>query len=219
MGPENTKTALVVGATGLIGKQLVQRLFDEPSYSLVKVLVRRSLGILNPKLHEIVFDFEHPDLDQVRANDVFCCLGTTIKKAGSQEAFRKVDLTYPLIVARAAKENGARQFLIVTAMGADRNSFFFYNRVKGEVEEELQQLNFYNLRIFRPSLLLGERNERRVGEKIGELLAAVVGPLLIGPLRKYKAIDSAKVARAMALTAQRPGPLVVIYESDELQRF
>ncbi|GAB3172231.1 oxidoreductase [Telluribacter humicola] len=213
------KTALVIGATGLIGKQIVQYLLSSPAYSEVRVLVRHSLGISNTKLKEIKYDFNNPDPAVVQGDDVFCCLGTTMKKAGSKEAFRKVDLEYPLQIARLAKQNGARQYLIVTAMGADSDSMFFYNQVKGDVQEELKSLQFSTLRIFQPSLLLGDRQDTRLGEKIGEGLAALFKPLMIGPLQKYRAIDSGKVARAMVELAQKPEAGVFVYESGELQKY
>ncbi|WP_247231874.1 oxidoreductase [Telluribacter sp. SYSU D00476] len=219
MSNSPAKTALVVGATGLIGKQVVQYLLDSPAYSEVRVLVRNPLGISDTKLKEIRYDFSNPDPAVVRGDDIFCCLGTTMKKAGSKEAFRKVDLEYPLQVARLAKQNGARQYLIVTAMGADSDSMFFYNQVKGDVQEELKALQFPTLRIFQPSLLLGNRQETRLGEKIGEGLAVFFKPLMVGPLRKYRAIDSARVARAMVTLAQKPETGVFVYDSDQLQKY
>ncbi|HEV7348727.1 NAD(P)H-binding protein [Telluribacter sp.] len=215
----SAKTALVVGATGLIGKQVVQLLLQSPAYAEVSVLVRNSLGIQDPKLKEIEYDFSNPAPELVRGDDVFCCLGTTMKKAGSKDAFRKVDLEYPLQIGRLARQSGASQYLIVTAMGADSDSMFFYNQVKGDVQEELKALQFPMLRIFQPSLLLGNRQEARLGEKVGEWLSLLFRPLMVGPLRKYQAIDSAKVARAMVTLAQKPGTGVVIYDSEELQKY
>lgn len=214
------KIALVVGGSGLIGKQVVELLLANHVYSEIIVLVRKSFLSANKKLTEIVFDFDRPDPTVIRADDVFCCLGTTIKKAGSKEAFRKVDYTYPLTLADLALKNGAQQFLIVTALGADSGSMFFYNRVKGEVEEQLTKLNYPSLKIFQPSLLLGERNEHRAGEKLGEVLFGVVGFLMVGPLKKYRAIDSGKVARAMVTLAQEKNSTAVgRYDSGVLQNY
>ncbi len=224
MIPKSYKTALVVGATGLIGHQLVNQLLQSELYSEVRVLVRKSLEKQHPKLVEVLYDFNQSDASVVQGDDVFCCLGTTMKKAGSKGAFTRVDHDYPLQIARAAKQNGATQFLIVTAMGANPKSSFFYNRVKGNVEEDLKKLGFAALHIFRPSLLLGSRDEKRLGEKIGESLMGVFDPLMLGPLKKYRAIDSAKVANAMMVAAQDPlleqvlqG--VFVHESDQMQRF
>jgi uncharacterized protein YbjT (DUF2867 family) len=213
------RTALVAGATGLIGKQLVQYLLQSPAYAEVRVLTRNPLGIDHPKLNEITYDYAQPDAEAVRGDDIFCCLGTTMKKAGSKDAFRRVDLEYPLQVARLARQNGARQYLIVTAMGADSDSLFYYNQVKGDVQEELRAMQFPVLRIFQPSLLLGKRSEARLGEQVGEWLAVLLKPVMLGPLRKYRAIDSAKVARAMVQLAQQPGQGVYVYESDALQAY
>lgn len=220
MANQQNKVALVVGGSGLIGKQVVELLLTHPAYSEVIVLVRKSFLPANPKINEIVFDFENPVVGAIQADDVFCCLGTTIKKAGSKDAFRKVDCIYPLAIADLALKKGAQQFLIVTALGADSKSSFFYNRVKGEVEEQLIKLNYPSLKIFQPSLLLGERNEHRMGEKIGEVLFGLVGFLMIGPLKKYRAIDSAKVARAMvALAQEKSDASVSKYESGVLQNY
>ena len=224
MNPSSSKTSLVVGATGLIGHQLVNQLLQSELYSEVRVLVRKSLQKQHPKLVEVPYDFNQPDTRLVQGDDVFCCLGTTMKKAGSKGAFTQVDHDYPLQIARAAKQNGAAQYLIVTAMGADPGSAFFYNRVKGNVEEDLKKMGFDALHIFRPSLLLGSRDEKRLGEKIGEAVMLVFDPLMLGPLKKYRAIDSAKVAKAMLVAAQNPlteqiSQGVFIHESDQMQRF
>lgn len=218
--PEKTlKTALLIGATGMIGKQVLQKLLNAPDYSEIRVLTRRPLQIRSEKLTEIIFDFDQPDASMVKADDVFCCLGTTIKKAGSQEAFKKVDFEYPLTVGRLARENGAEKYIIVTAMGADPKSFVFYNRVKGEVQEALVSLNFDALHIVQPSLLLGHREESRFGEKAGEFVMKIIGPLLIGGLKKYRAIESSKVATAMIELARKPGKGIFIHDSGDLQGY
>jgi uncharacterized protein YbjT (DUF2867 family) len=216
---DTNKTALLVGATGLIGSQLLTKLLHSPFYSKVVVLTRRPLEIRNTKLTEIVFDFDRPDASQVIGDHVFCCLGTTIKKAGSREAFRKVDFEYPLKLARLAKLNGSEKYLIVTALGSDPGSGIFYNRVKGEIESELKSLDYDSLHILRPSLLLGDRQESRFGEKLGEALATVFKPVMIGPLKKYRAIDSQKVANAMIALARNAEKGIFVHDSDELQKF
>ena len=218
------KTALVVGATGLIGHQLVNLLLHSEYYSTVRLLVRESMKLRHPKIVEYLYDFSEPQSDMVQGDDVFCCLGTTMKKAGSKEAFTKVDHDYPLQIARLAKRNGAAQYLIVTAMGADPGSGFFYNRVKGNIEADLKVVGFDALHIFRPSLLLGDREEKRLGEKVGEAVMRVFNPVMVGPLKKYRAIDSVKVAKAMLSAAQDPlieqvTQGVFIHESDQMQRF
>lgn len=210
------KTALVVGATGLIGDLLTHRLVESPAYDRVLVLTRRPLPWQHSRLQEVPFNFDQPNGLLVRADHIYCCLGTTMKKAGSKEAFRKVDYQYPLDVARLGRENGASQYAIVTAMGANPQSSIFYNQVKGEVERDLSALSYPTLLIFRPSLLLGNRQENRLGEQIGEGFMRLFAPLLPA---KYKAVDAAKVANAMLTTMQQKLVGKHIFESDALQRF
>jgi uncharacterized protein YbjT (DUF2867 family) len=219
MPDSHQKTALLIGATGLIGGQLLTKLLHSPYYSKVTVLTRRALEIRNTKLSEVIFDFDAPDASVVKADDIFCCLGSTIKKAGSREAFKKVDYEYPLRIAKLAKLNGATKYLIVTTMGADAKSSIFYNRVKGDIEQALRDLSFPCLHILQPSLLLGDRQETRTGEKTGELLMTVFKPLMIGPLKKYRAIASEKVANAMVALAKNPEEGIFVHNSEELQKF
>lgn len=210
------KIALVIGATGLIGDLLCRRLVESDAYDKVKVLIRSSMPWQHPRLQEIKFDFDYPNGLLTQADDIFCCLGTTIRKAGSKEAFRKVDYQYPMDIARLGLDNGAKQFSIVSSMGADSQSTFFYNRVKGDVEHDLSSLGYPTLMIFRPSLLLGQRPEFRFGEKLGEGLMRLVSPLIPA---KYKAIDASKVANAMLQTAQQGLTGKHVFESDVLQRY
>ena len=210
------KTALVLGATGLIGDLLTRKLTESSLYERVKVLVRNPLAWKHPRLQEIQFDFDRPNGLLTQADDIFCCLGTTMKKAGSKDAFRKVDYQYPMDIARRGLENGANQFVIVTAMGADPGSSFFYNRVKGEVERDLTALNFPTLLIFRPSLLLGHRSENRLGEQLAEGAMRLFSPLIPA---KYKGVEAVKVANALLTTAQQGLTGRHVYESDALQRF
>ncbi|MEZ0484564.1 oxidoreductase [Fibrella aquatica] len=210
------KTALVIGATGLIGDILTHRLVESADYNRVQVLTRKPLGWQHPRLQEVPFDFDHPNGLLVRADDIFCCLGTTIKKAGSKDAFKKVDYQYPLDIARLGLENGATQFAIVTSMGADASSSIFYNKVKGETERDLTALNYPTLLIFRPSLLLGNRSEKRLGERIGSGVMRLFAPLIPA---KYKAIDAEKVANAMLTTMQQQHSGKHTFESDQLQQY
>lgn len=212
------RTALLAGSTGLIGKQLLELLLNDPHYTVVKAISRKPLAIQHAKLQNIVADLdtltEHHD--QLKADDVFCCLGTTIKQAGSQAAFRKVDYDYPLELARLTKNQGASQFLIITALGSDARSGIFYNRVKGEVEQAIDAVGFDSYHIFRPSLLLGERTEKRAGEGAATVVYKALGFMI--PL-KYKAIDSAKVAKGMLHFAKQNSKGKFIHESRELQQF
>jgi len=212
------RTALVAGATGLIGKQLLNDLLSETYYDVVKAVTRRPLGVIHPKLVNVVIDFDDLRLhaNQLRADDVFCCLGTTIRQAGSQEQFRKVDHDYPVMLAEVAKAEGASQYLLVSALGAKASSSIFYNRVKGETERAIQNLGFESLHIFRPSLLLGARSEHRAGEEAAKTFYSFFGWLLPA---KYKGIDSGKVARAMVKVASQSRKGSFIYESAALQEF
>ncbi|WP_369426627.1 oxidoreductase [Paenibacillus ehimensis] len=179
------KQAIVAGSTGLVGRELVSLLLDHPAYDRVITLVRTSSGIRHPKLEQRVISFDRlADESAVgfEGADVFCALGTTIKKAKTREQFRKVDYGYPMELGRLASASGAAQFLIVTAIGADKQSVFFYSRVKGETEDGLRALGLPSLHIFRPSLLLGEREEVRFGERMAALLSRVAGFAMRGPL-------------------------------------
>ncbi|MCP9769009.1 NAD-dependent epimerase/dehydratase family protein [Lacihabitans sp. LS3-19] len=187
--------AIILGSTGLIGSTLISKLDADASFTEVIALVRKKTDKNFSKAKEVVFDFENPTDSVFEGIDIiFCCLGTTIKKAGSKEAFRKVDFEYPLVTAQLAKNKGVGKYAIVTAMGADKSSAIFYNKVKGEIESELEKLNFPSLGIFRPSMLLGERKEFRLGEKIGQMAMKALAFLIPA---NYKAIQGSKVAEAM----------------------
>ncbi len=212
------KKALITGASGLIGKELTDLLLQSGEYQEILILVRKPLNIRHPKLTQIIYNFDHPDNSVIQADDIYCTLGSTIKKAGSKEAFRKIDFEYPLQIAQAALQNGARQLLIVTALGSDPKSMIFYNRVKGEVEKALEKLDYGSLHIFRPSLLTGNRTEKRAGENFAKILAKIVDPLLMGPLQKYRSIQGKQVAKAMIKVAQKASLGVHRYDSDEIHQ-
>ena len=211
------KKALVVGATGLVGKQLVQKLLSSNDFDSITVLVRKSYPIKHPKLTELIINFDEIKTQKLEADTVFCCLGTTMKKAGSKEKFYQVDFTYAFEIAKNAKENGAKQFLLVSAIEANPNSIFYYGRVKGEIEQALTELNFQNLLIFRPSLLAGKRDsDNRLGESIGTVFLKLFSFLIPN---KFKLIDSAKVAQGMMEIAQKNMLGKTIIKSDEIQKF
>lgn len=213
------KSALVAGATGLVGRHCVQALLAEPSYATVTAFLRRPLDFSHPKLIQHIVDFNELEGagNWLSADDVFCCLGTTMKKAGTQEEFRKVDFNYPVKLAALAQHCGARQFLIISSLGADPHSRIFYNRVKGEVEEAIGKIPFTALHIFRPSLLLGERSEPRTGEQIGSMVMSTLKYVMLGPLKKYHAIQASDVARAMVRVAQMDLNGVNVFESQRIQ--
>ncbi len=213
-----SKVALIVGATGLIGGQLLELLLADDRYSKVTALSRKPLPINHFKLDNVVVDFNRLSeyFDRLSADDVFCCLGTTMKQAGSPEAFRKVDFEYPLEIAKITKGLGAKQFLIITALGASKKSSFYYNKVKGEVEEAIGNQGFESYHIFRPSFLQGKRIESRAGEEATKVFFSIFGFLVP---KKFKAIDSNKVARAMLMKAKEESRGVFVYESDTLLGF
>ena len=218
MRETRTGQALLAGAAGLVGGHVLTRLLAHPAYSRVEILVRRELPIRNPKLIQHIVDFERLyTVPGIAAQDVFCCLGTTNGKAGSQPAFRRVDHDYPLALANLAKTAGAQQFLMVSALGADSKSSVFYSRVKGETEHDIVMTGLPKVVFMRPSLLIGERQERRTGEIVGAVVGRIIGPLLVGSLRKYRPIAADDVAAAMLYAANhdvRPGSV----ESDEIVR-
>ena len=211
------KTALLAGATGLIGSKLLPLLLASERYSKVIVVGRRALPFTHPKLTQVVTDLDR--LQDVRllliADDVFCCLGTTLSQAGSKEAFYKVDFLYVVTLAALAAGNFASQFVVVSSMGAAADSRIYYSRVKGEMEAAVRQAPFRAIHIFRPSLLLGERAQPRLGERVGAVLLRVLQPLLRGPLRKYRPVSGAAVAAAMLRAAEEDGGGVRVHLSDE----
>ncbi|MCM3573642.1 oxidoreductase [Mesobacillus subterraneus] len=213
------KTALIAGATGLIGKELLQFLLNANEYDKVVAVVRRPIGIEHPKLDERIVDFDQLEQDKeiFSVDDVFCALGTTIKKAKTKEAMWKIDVDYPVVIARLASSQGAKKFLLVSSMNADPESPIFYPKMKGKLEEEIRRIPFDTTAIFRPSLLLGEREEFRLGEKAAAAIFTKVPFLFTGPFKKYKAIEGRTVALAMYQAAQKDVPGLTIYPSERIQ--
>jgi uncharacterized protein YbjT (DUF2867 family) len=212
--------ALIAGASGLIGGFLLRELLAAREYSGVTAVGRRPVDEADPKLRQVTVDFSALEKagDDLRADDVFCCLGTTIRAAGSHEAFRAVDHGAVLALAWAAQRAGARRFFLVSSLGADAGTRSFYLRVKGETEDALGVLGFDVLNIFRPSLLLGPRREFRLGERLAQVGMWLADPLLLGRFRKYRAIEAATVARAMLRISFARGERGVrVFESDEIE--
>ena len=211
------RSAIVVGATGLVGSNLVDVLLADPDYAVVHVFARRRLARTDPRLRVHLVDFaQAAAVDWPAADDVFCCLGTTIAVAGSREAFRAVDYDYPLAVARGALARGAQQFLLVSAMGADAHSPVFYSQVKGELEAAAAALGFHAVIALRPSLLAGVRAEFRFAERVA-LMALRPARWLVP--RKYRPVAALAVARAMADFAKRGLAGFHIVPSDAIQAF
>jgi len=187
------KTALLLGASGLTGNLLLEQLLDSNYYEKIIVYVRKPLSINHPKLQQQTVDFENLTT-AVDADDIFCCLGTTIKKAGSKEAFEKVDFEYPLQIAQLQKQAGTKNCFVITAMGSKKTSAIFYNRVKGKLEEALQNLGFSSLYIFRPSLIVGNRTEKRLGEKLGIAIFNIANFILP---KNYQSVKAKAIAESM----------------------
>jgi uncharacterized protein YbjT (DUF2867 family) len=214
------RTALVLGATGLVGGYCLDLLLADAAYARVVAPVRRPLARTHPRLHAPVVDFhrleQHADVFAV--DEVHACLGTTLRKAGSREAFLRVDHDYPLMAGRLAADQGARRYLLVSATGASERSPFFYSRVKGRLEAAVSALSFRTVVALRPSLLLGERDDHRPGEALAQKILPRLHPLLVGPLRRYRAVHGRIVACAMVRLAAENAPGMRVVESDEIER-
>lgn len=212
------KTALIVGATGLVGSHVLHLLLHDNEFSTVIALTRNKLNVQHQKLKNSIVDFDKINdyQNEIKADTVFCCLGTTIKKAGSKAAFKKVDYEYPLQIANIAKRNGTQSFNVITALGANANSIIFYNKVKGKLQNELIKLQFKTLHIIQPSLLLGNRNEHRLGEDIAQKLSPIMNALLVGNLKKYKAIEANQVAKAMVHYSKTNASGTLVHSNETL---
>ena len=193
------KTAILIGATGLTGNELLNQLVIDNDFDRITLFSRKALPLHHSKLTQHTIDFnnlkEYETL--IKGDVVFCCLGTTIKSAGSKEAFKKVDFTYPYEFAKIAKHNGVPTFCLQSSTGADENSSNFYLKTKGETERAIELLKFQQFGAFRPSMLLGKREEFRLGEMIGKIIMNSLAFLFIGKLKRYKAIHVKQVAKAM----------------------
>lgn len=213
------RTALIAGSTGLVGRHLLASLLADDTFARVVTVGRRDVPVLGPKHTHHVVDFAQLEAHSKRlaATDVFCALGTTMKQAGSKEAFREVDFEYVRHLARQTRLAGAERFALVSAVGADPDSWFFYNRVKGDAERAVGVEPFRGVYLFRPSLLLGEREEKRSGEGVAERIMKPLAPLMIGPLANFRPMDAADVARAMVRVMQRGPRGIRLYEVREMR--
>lgn len=214
------KKALIAGASGLVGSALLPILLEGEEYEKVYALVRKPLGIQHPKLEEVVCDFDRfEDVQQFfDVQDVFVCLGTTIKKAKTKEAMYKVDVEYPVSIAKLAKEKGAEHYLVISSMNANSKSSIWYSKMKGILEEELKKVSLPTLSIFRPSLLLGDRKEFRFGENMAAKLYQTIAFLLPNSWKSSMAINAKTVARAMYKAAQVNKKGINLYPSTAIDR-
>ena len=211
------KTALLFGASGLVGSHVLNQLISNNSYSKIKLFVRTTINISDPKIEIIQTDFKNLEnhREDIKGDDCFFCIGTTKKNSPDKNEYKRVELEVPKQIAQIAKSNSVNSFVFISSGYADPKSSGDYLKFKGEVEEELKRLNFQKLGIMRPSFLLGDRKEKRIGEKIGIFVFKLLSPLFLGPLKKMKPIHSATVAKAM-ITITQNKVSKTIFESDEI---
>lgn len=214
------KIALVAGATGLVGGLLINTLLDAPDYTRVYALTRRPLGKEHPKLANRVVSFQRmgEQLKGLVAHDAYCCIGTTIAQAGSQEAFREVDVDAVLLFAQVARAAQVKRFVVVSSVGADMASKKFYLRTKAEMEDAITAAGFPSVDILQPSLLLGSRKQMRPLELAGTIFAPLINPLLTGSREAYRAIPAEVVARAMLGASRRGARGVYRYTYSAIQQ-
>ncbi len=211
------KTALLFGSSGLIGGHLTKKLIENSSYSKVKLFVRSDPKFSDPKIEVIKTDFNnlHNYKDEIIGDDCFFCIGTTKQNAPDKDEYRRIEYNIPVEIAKIAKSNSINSFVYVSSGFADPKSSGAYLKNKGDVEEELKSLNFLKLGIMRPSFLIGDRKEKRIGEKIGIFIFKLISPFFLGPLKKMKPINSEKVAKAMIKIANENLKKTIL-ESDEI---
>ena len=211
------KTALLFGSSGLVGGHLLNQLINDNKYSKIKLFIRKDPEISDPKVEVIKTNFNNLQnhKEDIKGDDCFFCIGTTKQNSPDKNEYRRVELDMPKEIAQIAKLNSVNSFVFVSSGYADPKSSGDYLKFKGEVEEELKKLNFPKLGIMRPSFLLGDRKEKRIGEKIGIFIFKLLSPLFLGPIKKMKPIHSATVAKAMIRTANEDLEKI-IFESNEI---
>lgn len=212
------KKAVLFGANGFIGSYLLQELLNNNDYEQVIIVVRKPQNITHPKLKTLIGDFHTlPQLkESLVADEIFIVLGTTKKQTPDEKAYYQVDHDYPVSAAKIAKENGATSVFVVSAIGANTSSSFFYTKTKGELERDIMALNFEHTHIFQPSIITGNRKEKRTAEKIAVKIVSVINPLLVGKLSKYKGIDAKDVAKAMNNAAKNQSEKIKVYRWKEM---
>ncbi|APQ19032.1 NAD(P)H-binding protein [Maribacter hydrothermalis] len=214
------KTAIILGATGLTGGLLLDKLIRDNRYQTIKLFSRSRIEGLPNKVQQYIGNLL--ELGQFKkeftADEVYCCIGTTAKKTPNKKLYRAIDYGIPVAAAKLSKENGISTYIVVSAMGANKKSKVFYNRTKGEMEQDVIEKGITNTSILRPSLIGGERNERRLLEKIGLLVFKIIQPLFIGPLKKYKIINAESIAQAMLNLANMTRNTDVIITSNDIEK-
>lgn len=211
------KTAIVLGSTGLIGSDLVRLLERSPRYGSILLLNRRPSGHRHPKVSERVIDFDAPDLAGITGDDLYCAFGTTLRKAGSRAALHRIDCDYPTTIATRLRHQGVKRVLLVSSVGAKPGAASFYLRTKGRLEENIVGLGFEQTVIARPSVLRGRQGEFRLGEEAAILLMKLLTPIMVGPWKKYRAIEASTVARCLVQAAEVAGAGVRFLDYNEMQ--
>ena len=210
-----SKAAVVLGASGLIGSELVKVLKASSRYGSILLLNRRPSGEVHPKVSERVIDFEAPDLSGIAGDDFYCAFGTTMRKAGSRAVFQRIDCEYPTRVATLLRKQGVKRMLLVSSVGAKTGAGSFYLRTKAQLEENVIGLGFSQTVIARPSLLLGPRGEFRLGERVAAVLMKLLAPFMRGSLRRYRPVAASAVARSLVEAADSGGMGVRFIASDQ----
>lgn len=213
------KTAIILGATGLTGGILLNKLITDTNYSKIKLFSRNSVDVNSEKIEEFIIDvlqLEKSTKDFI-ADEVFCCIGTTAAKTKDKKLYKAIDYGIPVTSAKIAKQNSINTFIVMSSMGADAKSAVFYNKIKGEMENDVLQQNIKNTYILRPSLIGGNREENRVGERIGKGIMKILNPMMIGDFKKYKMIHPEKIASCMHILAVT-NPKSAIFSSDEIEK-
>ncbi len=213
-----SKTAIILGSSGLTGSLLLEKLLKDDRYAEIKLFSRSASKLSHPKIKEYVIDlFElEKSADLFKADEVYCCIGTTKKKTPDKEKYHQIDFGIPTTAAKLCVSNSIDTFLVISAMGAKKGSSIFYNNTKGEMEEVVLEQKIKNTFILRPALITGDRNEKRAGEKFFAAIFAFFNLLLFGPIKKYRSIKAERIAEAMLRLANRPVEKSII-ESGEIQ--
>lgn len=213
------KTAIILGATGLTGSILLEKLIKDDRYTSIKLFSRKKVFFKSKKVTEYQVDLQNfPSFsDDFTADEVFCCIGTTAAKTKDKETYHAIDFGIPVAAAKLSKQNGISTFIVISSMGANSSSAVFYSKTKGEMENAVLKEQIEKTHILRPSLIGGNRNEFRFGEKIGKIAMGFLNPLLVGNLEKYKMISPEKIADCMIILANSSNNQQ-IFSSDEIQR-
>lgn len=211
------KTAIILGATGLTGSILLEQLIADKNYRTIKLFSRNSVDIVSEKIQEFIVDLLKLEASEhnFTADEVFCCIGTTAAKTKDKNRYKAIDYGIPVTAAKLAKKNQIQTFVVISSMGANVNSSVFYNKTKGEMERDVLQQNIQNTYVVRPSLIGGNREENRVGERIAKGIMSLLNPLFVAGFKRYKMIPPETIATCMKKLANNPQNKT-IYRSDEI---